>query len=771
MDNLPHHLLQLILKLSGIENPKRLVDTFIESMNSIFHDVKFTSHMEWQDPSLECIEIKTSLSSYGWITINYGWHIVTISKKQLIRNAIDMLAILLENRAQQEKLNREKTQLKKEWIKQSETLHDLDEQYKALAENSEDMILRCDKNYTILYANPPAEKLFGKPRNFLIKKNLKEIELLPEYNEFWINNLQRVFSSGISINENLIIKSEPPKQHYNVKFVPERGGGPEVNHVFATARDITDLKNKEKELYESQWHLKQAQRIAKIGSWEWFINFNKFIFSDELYLILGFVPKGRWHTLEELRNSITEEFYDALKKFQKNPPEETGSFEVEIKIRRADGEIRYCVICGEPIFGSNGKIKKLHGTLQDITDRKSMESDLKNAKSKAEESDKLKSAFLANMSHEIRTPLNGILGFSELLKKKNLTSEKRTFYTDIICSNGKQLLNIISDIIDISRIESGQISIEKSACHLQGMMEELNDYLKTELKAKGKPTIETDLKTNSLQLDFSLLCDEIHLRQVLVNLLSNAVKFTNAGKITFGYEIKSQVVEFFVRDTGIGVKPEYHTLIFERFRQANDSVSREHGGTGLGLAICKNLVELMGGKIWITSEINVGSEFRFQLPIEPILHAEQFSPAGNSLKNFSWPGKKILVVEDDIPSFQLIKETLNETYAIVYHADDGEKAILMHLSIKPDIILMDIRLPKMNGLEAIQEIKKLDSCVPIIAITANAFSEDRSDCKAVGADEYISKPVNHIELLSKIERCLNKELISAKTAPLIKEEK
>jgi CheY-like chemotaxis protein len=360
------------------------------------------------------------------------------------------------------------------------------------------------------------------------------------------------------------------------------------------------------------------------------------------------------------------------------------------------------------------------------------------------------------MSHEIRTPLNGILGFSELLKKKNLSSEKRHFYTDIIWSNGKQLLNIISDIIDISRIESGQVSIEKSSCHVKGMMEELFEYLKTELRTKGKLDIETELNTDFLQPGFSFLCDEIHLRQIMVNLLSNAVKFTTSGKITFGYEIKPHEVEFYVRDTGIGIKPEYHSVIFERFRQANDSASREHGGTGLGLAICKNLVELMDGKIWLSPEVDDGSEFRVQLPSESISLTEPFPLEVNPLTNCSWPGKKILVVEDDIPSFQLIKETLNETYAVIYHADDGEKASLMHKSIKPDVILMDIRLPIINGHEAIQSIRKNDHEVPIIAITANAFNEDKINCLAAGADDYISKPVNQHELLSKINLQLEK---------------
>jgi signal transduction histidine kinase/CheY-like chemotaxis protein len=470
--------------------------------------------------------------------------------------------------------------------------------------------------------------------------------------------------------------------------------------------------------------------------------------------MVGLPPLHRDHTVSELKTFVSEGLFSYVKKFQQDPPEDMKTFEIEVNVRRVDGQKRHCIVCGETIIGSSGKIKKIHGTMQDITERKLMESELKNAKLKAEESDRLKSAFLANMSHEIRTPLNGILGFSELLKHKNLTVEKRLFYIDIICSNGKQLLNVISDIIDISKIESGQITIDNNSFCPETMLSDLHEHLKTELKAKGKPKIGTRELPDLNLRNTSIVADEIHLKQVLMNLLSNAVKFTNTGQISLGYEIRKSNIEYFVSDTGIGIQAGFHKLIFERFRQANESASREHGGTGLGLAICKNLVELMGGKIWVVSTEGKGSEFRFSLPL--IISSVKVDPEIYSAKDYdySWPGKKILIVEDDNASMELLKETLRETYAVVYNADDGEKALLMHENINPDLILMDIRMPKLNGLEAIQLIRKTDPAVPIIAITAHAFVEDRINCKTAGADDYISKPVDQALLLSKIERFL-----------------
>lgn len=756
MEALPQNLFQLMLQLSKIQSRKKIVETFIESMNAIFTEIRFSEAKDSLDSGFDFIDIKTSFNYYGRLILDYGQKILPVSKRQLIHNAVDMLAILIENRSQQEKLTNEKKQLKKEWLKQLDNIHVLDGQYKILAENSEDMIIRFDRSLNIIYANHCTEKIFDLPRILFISKNINDLDLSEEQSEFWSKNLERVFRIGFSMNENLVI-SGIQKHYYHVKFVPEKADSGEVNFVIATARDITDLKNKEKALFESQWHLKQAQRIAKIGSWEWNLKYDTISLSDELYHMVGLPPLHRNHTIDELKSFVTEGLFTYVKKFQQDPPEDMKTFEIEVNVRRVDGTVRHCVICGETIIGNSGKIKKIHGTIQDITERKIMESELKNAKLKAEESDRLKSAFLANMSHEIRTPLNGILGFSELLKHKNLNAEKRQFYIDIICSNGKQLLNVISDIIDISRIESGQITIDKSSFCPETLLNDLHEHLKTELKAKGKPKIETRQLPDVRLRNASIVADEIHLKQILVHLISNAVKFTNSGQICLGYEIREDNIEFFVTDTGIGIQADCHKLIFERFRQANESASREHGGTGLGLAICKNLVELMGGKIWVISLEGKGSEFRFSLPFVTSVQVEN-RPVESKGFEYSWPGKKILIVEDDNASMELLNESLAETYAIIYKADDGEKALLMHKNIQPDIILMDIRMPNLNGLDAIQIIRKTDPAVPIIAITANAFVEDKISCKAAGADDYISKPVDQSILLSKMEKFLGQPL-------------
>lgn len=756
MDALPEELFQMMLQLSRIQNTDRLLETFVTSLNSVVKEVDFSIIHDNEDFGRETIEIATSKSHFGKIGMEYKQFIFPKSKKNLISQTVEMFAVLLENRKQEEKLRHEKEYIKKEWQKLTNNLQERDEQYRTLAENSEDMILRFDRQLNIVYANQCTENVYEIQRSFLIGKNIKEMDLPIDHVDFWTRNLERVFNAGISINEKLKLYKQARKYYYDIKFVPEKNTEGDVINVFATARDITEIIKKERDLYDSQWHLKQAQRIAKIGSWEWNLHHNKVILSDELYKILGYSPKETTLSIDLIKHYIKSDLIAGLEEMVESPPDSFEEFEIEVDIKRADNQIRHCTVRGEPIFGNNGKLKKLHGTLQDITDRILMELEIKNARLKAEESDRLKSAFLANMSHEIRTPLNGILGFSELLRRKNISGDKRLFYTDIICSNSKQLLKIISDIIDISKIEAGQIYIDREECDINSMLNELYTFFQTDLKTKGKGKIEMIEVVPEGFVNRKIVCDEIRLKQVLSNLLANACKFTQHGQIKYGYEFKERYIEFFVKDTGIGIEPEHQRVIFERFRQANDSVSREYGGTGLGLTICKSLVELMGGNIWVISEEDVGSEFRFNLPLEvheTELVETQIERNGNG--EYTWPGKRILIVEDDIPSIELLKETLSDSFVEVIYADDGEKAIRMHHDTRPDVILMDIRLPKVNGLDAIRAIRNIDKNVAIIAITANAFVEDRVNCLSAGSNEYISKPVDRDQLLSTIDKWMH----------------
>jgi PAS domain S-box-containing protein len=390
--------------------------------------------------------------------------------------------------------------------------------------------------------------------------------------------------------------------------------------------------------------------------------------------------------------------------------------------------------------------------------RSQLEHELITAKNRAEESDKLKTAFLANMSHEIRTPMNGILGFAEMLNDNSLSSVNRKKYLEIINSNGKMLINLIDDIIDFAKIESGQVNIIQDDFSLNNLLNQVHStFLASRLK-RNKSRVRMIIRKSFPDEKSFIRTDPIRLRQILTNLVGNAIKFTHRGHVEFGYSLKdSKTLIFFVKDTGIGIQPDKLEVIFERFMQADSSPSRRYGGSGLGLAISKGLVELIGGRMWAESTPDLGSTFYFTLPFQPVIRKPE--PAEENLQprtEYQWEGKLFLVAEDDKFSYKFLEGFLKQTHASVIRAADGREAVeLCRQNENIDLILMDIQMPEMNGLTATEEIKKFNPTVPIIAQTANAISEERQRCIKAGCDDFITKPVNINELYIKIDRWLS----------------
>ena len=398
--------------------------------------------------------------------------------------------------------------------------------------------------------------------------------------------------------------------------------------------------------------------------------------------------------------------------------------------------------------------------IRDITERKKVEEELINAKNKAEESDRLKSAFLANMSHEIRTPMNGILGFASLLNEEDITSQQREEYTQIINQNGTMLLSLIDDILDIAKIEAEQLTIHEKPCFLNQVLYDVYVLFKKLLENNKENKTKLILKLSEFELEHEIYLDASRLKQVISNLLSNAIKFTENGYIEFGYLVESPSnLKFYVKDTGIGLPPEKLGVIFDRFRQADETNARKYGGTGLGLTISSNLIKLMGGDMWVESEINVGSTFYFTIPYKPI--PDQKAPSqiimeNSSKKSFQWTNINILIAEDEPVNFLYIREILKNTDANIIHAKNGSEAIRLCKKIHIDIVLMDIKMPDMNGFDATQEIKKHRADLPVIAQTAYAMEDERIKCIASGCDEYLPKPIDQNKLLNLIDCFLNK---------------
>lgn len=366
-----------------------------------------------------------------------------------------------------------------------------------------------------------------------------------------------------------------------------------------------------------------------------------------------------------------------------------------------------------------------------------MNRELTASKNKAEEADKLKSAFLANMSHEIRTPLNAILGFSGLLKNRNLDKAKTEIFVDIIDSSGQQLLTIINDILDISKIEAGQISISPGPIKIPMILNELYEQFEKQAEQKN---IALQLQNNLLNTNTELITDEIRLRQVLSNLLNNAIKFTHAGYVKFGVNSKDEFFEFYVTDSGIGISPHDQLVIFEPFRQVETTNSRIYGGNGLGLSISRALVEKLGGSISVSSIQGKGSTFSFTIPMK-FSEISNKKPLKIASQN-NWDKHIILIAEDEFYNYQFLEEILSPTHVKIIHARDGKEAVeLVKKNPEISLVLMDIKMPIMDGYTATRIIKTFNPKLPIIAQTAYAMNGDKEKSRLAGFDDFIDKPI------------------------------
>jgi PAS domain S-box-containing protein len=392
--------------------------------------------------------------------------------------------------------------------------------------------------------------------------------------------------------------------------------------------------------------------------------------------------------------------------------------------------------------------------IRDITERKQADLELIKAKEKAEESDRLKSAFLANMSHEVRTPMNGILGFTELLKEPNLTNEEQQDYIRTIELCGERMQNTLNDIIDFSKIESGLTKVVNKESNINGQIEYIYKFFKPEVESKG---LQFLFKNGLLLKEAIIKTDIDKIYTILTNLIKNAIKFTNDGSIEFGYEKKGEYLEFFVKDTGVGIPQKQQQIIFERFRQGSDSFDRMYEGSGLGLSISKSYVEMLGGKIWVESEERKGSIFYFTIPYNTLSEDEVFNIVPEEHIEVQLKKLKILIAEDDEISVSLLTRTMQKISKEVLHAKTGLEAVMTcrkHPDL--DLVLMDIKMPDMDGHEATRQIRLFNKDIIIIAQTAFVLSNEREKAIEAGCNDYISKPINKTLLYELINKYINK---------------
>lgn len=427
----------------------------------------------------------------------------------------------------------------------------------------------------------------------------------------------------------------------------------------------------------------------------------------------------------------------------------------ELKNKRKDGSDYWENVVISPIFDESGSITNYVAVKEDITDMKNIIVELSIAKEKAEESDRLKTAFLQNISHEIRTPLNGILGFSELLIQDWTTAEEKVEYSEAIRISGKRLIEIISNVLDISIIETGQIILNPNYFDLNSLFYELKGFYQSQAAQKNL-SFHADIPAPGEGR--MVYADRSRINQVLANLLNNAIKFTKQGDITFGYQLQNKEIVFTVRDTGIGIKDEHKNRIFTRFYQAEHSSARSYEGAGLGLSISHGLVEAMGGNIWFESKVGEGTTFFFSIPVAGATMNEDEQDSGTSIHKKS---DIVMIAEDDYTSYQLLLTTLKKWDIGVIRAETGIQAVEMVKANKRiKLVLMDIKMPEMDGFEATRIIKSLRSDLPVVIQTAYAFKDDNEKAFAYGCDDFITKPISTEKLFVLLERFLGTKPVS-----------
>ena len=435
----------------------------------------------------------------------------------------------------------------------------------------------------------------------------------------------------------------------------------------------------------------------------------------------------------------------------------------EFVMRRDDGSRFYTETSFGLIHGNEDEEGSFVIVIKNTDERKLYEDNLKIAKEKAEESDRLKTAFLSNMSHEIRTPMNAIIGFAELLSRLKTTDEEKEEYVRQINFAADTLMKLIDDIIDISKIEAGQLKMNPSLFHLSPLLDELYSMFKKSLERQNKSHINFVVKNCQDISNVQLHADDFRLRQVFSNLLSNAIKFTNEGSIFFGVKSMGKgEIRFFVKDSGVGISDDKQKFIFDRFRQGHENKESFYGGTGLGLAISKNLLALMGGDLKVLSEVNKGSEFYFSIPYEGKNLEIPDEKILIDRSPLDWSAKTFLIAEDDPSNYYLLQENLKKYNVKILWAKNGNEAVEMFKENQDDIniVLMDVQMPELNGYDATRRIKEIDPNVPVIAQTAYALAGEREASMRAGCDDYISKPLMMKELLFILNKFFDKERIN-----------
>ncbi|MFW6327531.1 MAG: ATP-binding protein [Bacteroidota bacterium] len=598
-------------------------------------------------------------------------------------------------------------------------------------------------NFICEVSNKAYNQLFGKP----VARNLDALIRLSDIRFNWHQFLMPLWQRADHVSG---------KEYFSCidRFMRFNAYRPDEKHVIIWFYDCSPAgkEDAEKELQKLLSAVEQSPVSIVITDNQGMVEYVNPVFCDLTGYsrdeIIGKTPRMLKSGLVSFKDY--EELWSTIKSGQ--------IWKGELINKKKNGEHYFELATIVPIMDEEANITHYICIKQDITEKKKFEQELLDVREKARESDLLKAAFLQNMSHEIRTPMNAILGFSELAKMPQTSEEKRNSYLSIVIESTQNLLCVVEDIVDISRLETGNLVLNSNPIRIHGFLQGLHNQFKKE--TLGEVTLENpDVDPALKSVDISI--DSARLKQVLEKLLSNAVKFTKRGQVRFGCHKIGGAIRFYVEDTGIGISPDMYNLIFQPFYQLDMGATRAFGGNGLGLTIASRIVEKMGGKIYVDSKPGQGSVFYFDIwPDNDILKSDSES---NVIAHDKHDKFRLLVTEEDEVNFILMREILKrefgENQVEVIRAATGNQAIeICREKENIDLILMDVNMSDIDGVTATSQIKKMKSGLSVIAQTSLVMTQDRDQMLKAGCDDYITKPIRRNELVNLISTYLRAKI-------------
>lgn len=625
-----------------------------------------------------------------------------------------------------------------------------------------------DKKGNCINVNPTFCKLFGVTKEDMMYYKIFEDEAIKKSNAYDhlidvfknknANRWNNQFDIALASKSSGVKTTKPTTIYLDNLSYPILDNDNNLQYVVIQHYDITKAKEAEEALRKSE-AIKNTM-VSNISDVIVIIDQNGInqYKSPNITKLFGWTPdelvgKSTWDNIHPEDLAAGQQFFGTIIA----KPNATGI--AELRYKRKDGHYVWIEINVINLLHDKD-IKGILGNYHDISERKNAAQELIAAKEKAEESDRLKSAFLANMSHEIRTPMNGILGFTSLLKDPKLTGDEMKQYIQIIEKSGDRMLNTINDIVDISKIEAGLYEIRKESVDIKKIIVSLINFFSNEANEKG---LLINYLPGLSDLEVYIETDKEKFESILTNLIKNAIKYTDVGEITIGCNIKNikdnNYLEIFVKDTGIGIPKNRLEAVFNRFEQADIEDKHALQGSGLGLSITQSYVEMLGGDIKVESDEGVGSRFTFTIPINRILNMENIKQTDRQNKNRKEKPNDLtlIIAEDDDVSQLYLKTVLTDKFGKIIYARNGKEAI-EKAKENPDVnvILMDIKMPILDGLSATREIRKFNKDVVIIGQSAYGLSGDKEKAIEAGCNAYIPKPLNKDHLIKLIMEHLNK---------------